>query len=1170
MVARLAISTTGRNGQYVGTTRVVPPTAGVGSPTARRFNGSSDRIICPRSNDLGPEFMLMLTFWRTDGSITPNDLVSERLFSQYALGSTRIGVGFNRSFLAVNYTDSNGSNFTAETRVEVLDTRRHHLMLLVRSNGFSVHLDGYEAFSLNVNLADPDSSRANLGSDCNSRFFKGVMDDVATYRTLPRFPVNWAQYYRALVTGAAPRDYTAATFAAGYDSVTLTNNGFSATGALLNPQPSRVPLAQAFRTEPELPMQFVEFRFLPLSSPGTIKLGVFNPSHDLSQDDIGTTLESYAYTQDGRLLRNNVPVVSSLGGWGTGDSMALGWESATGKISLWRNGTKQHEYALPADTWTAAVTLGPNSVSMNSGQLYPFALPLDSPGLPSVVYSRLNTEFRQMKLAELCSPLDEDGDLIRDAYTGVAAGSYLGSRQVVPGFTPDSLDKARQVGGGVKVNFAAHTTADDSFFFAIAYQPHADDLIGEKVILESPGKWGIRLLDGKLNAWVGSVQTGSSEVAFDPGSRYLIGLSRSPGGKLLVWCHIGYILQSGDVTPILTAGDVWVGSGADGARALTGKFSHLVLSSQVPARWKLDRLRQCYDWDLPNIAESIPNPPTVRLVFEPSWRDVIHLGVSANPSGLACYAAAVAIEPDAMAIEYRMVARKAPAPFTGAAIKPWAAHGKLQSLLSRFGTTLQLVDFNDLSGVTVGSVALIDNEIVRVDTINHATGEVTIARACVDTVPAPHGAATTVWFYESTLAFTPEVYVINDLVEVKLLSRSSLVELEESMSPSDEIVMTGRLNRPFPPADVTINDLYEPVDLFGTLQVKWKHRNKSVQGASVLDWYAESVAASPSMTYRVRAYDPATGLVLHESSELASTVTSYDLYVEFTGQMAVAVVSYQNNLPCWQEPQIGFQYTNEYSSLILSEDGDAIETEDFQDALGLEMLSGLRAGSHSGDLPDDYNPWDGEEEEEEEVGGMAGSGHVVGIPISEFGEFATSLSGTEHLPLVANDTNYKVPLSQVLAFIAANTPEAVDGKNAYELWLEAGNTGTLTDFFEAYRGAAGPVTNQSRRILTVSSASGAMVCDWAQYDEIRLRLVGDITLTFQGAKDGQGCILKLQQDAVGGRTVTLPTIVRYNAFLAFGYTATPTPNLVDRVAFTYDSADGYYDFNALAPGYFTN
>lgn len=1174
MVARLAISTTGRNGQYVGTSKVAPPTAEPGSLTCRYFNGTSDRVIGGRSNDLGATYLLLMTFWRGEATIAPNDSVGYRLFSQYCVGGTRVAVGFNRTYLALNYTDAAGANYTVESRVQVMDTQRHVLALLVLSSEVVLYMDGYEVLRLAVILAAPDTALTCVAADANARFFKGYIDDIATYKTVPLHTQDWLRYYQALASNLQSRDQVASPFAPGYASVTLTGQNFTATGALNGSSGatrSRVALSTPFRLEPELPVQSIEFRFIPLSNPTQVAIGVFAEGFDFSSNDIGQTAASYALTQDGRLVNNGATLTSGIPPWGTGDIMGVRWVTATGKVSFWKNGVMIHEFAPTAGVrYTAAVSLGNNTVTVNSGQTYPLAWPIGTPGLPSVAHSLLNTEFREMKLAEVNAPLNDAGDLLLDAYTEQVVGGYIGTRELVSGFTEDSLDVASRVGGGIKVNFGAYTTADTSFFFAIAFSPEASDLVGEKVILESPGAWGMKLIDGRLNAWVGSVQVGSTDVIFDADKRYLIGMARSASGKLLVWCHIGYILQSGDNTTTQTQADVWVGSAAGTTKAVAGKLSHLVLASALPDRWKLDRLRHTYDWDVPNVAGAIPNPATIRKVFEPSWRDVIKAGIAATPAGLSCYAAAIAVAPDAMAIQFREVSRKGTDAFAGTIEKPWTTNGMLSAGIGKENpAVIQLASFTDLTDVVVGSTALIDDEIVRVDAINRTTGQVTVARGCVDTIPAQHGVGTRMWFYEGDMAYTTQVYVLNDIVEVKLLSQNALTELEEDMAPSDTYVMQGRLNRPYPPAAVTINDEAEPTSLQGTVQVKWKHRNKSTQGQSVIDYAAASVTAPTAMTYKVRAYNPADGTILHESSDLASTVSDYDLLVTFTGEMAVVVTSYQNGLPCWQVPELRFQYTDEVIALMTTEDGEYIQTEDFENVVGLETLSALQAGSYSGNLPDDYDfP---EEEEEEEEGGLGGgsTGEIIGIPISEFGQYVPELAGTEILPMVTNDTNYTVTLAQVLAYITKNIPLAQDGKSAYELWLDLGHTGSEAQYQEWLKGPMGPSSNQSRRILNITSASGAIVCDWANFDEIRMRLTGNVTLSFQGAKDGQGCMLKFTQDATGNRTVTLPSSVRYNAFLATGYTITPGANLVDRIAFIYDSGDSFYDFNALAPGYFS-
>ena len=123
--------------------------------------------------------------------------------------------------------------------------------------------------------------------------------------------------------------------------------------------------------------------------------------------------------------------------------------------------------------------------------------------------------------------------------------------------------------------------------------------------------------------------------------------------------------------------------------------------------------------------------------------------------------------------------------------------------------------------------------------------------------------------------------------------------------------------------------------------------------------------------------------------------------------------------------------------------------------------------------------------------------------------------------------------------------------------------GTATN---AYQAAAKEGEATKRRVQAVSSASGAVTCDWGYFDEIRLTLTGDVVLTFTGANDGQGCTLKLVQDATGGRTVTLAESVRFNADIT-AYTPTATAGKGDRLGFIRDGVDNKYDFVSLIKGF---
>ena len=96
------------------------------------------------------------------------------------------------------------------------------------------------------------------------------------------------------------------------------------------------------------------------------------------------------------------------------------------------------------------------------------------------------------------------------------------------------------------------------------------------------------------------------------------------------------------------------------------------------------------------------------------------------------------------------------------------------------------------------------------------------------------------------------------------------------------------------------------------------------------------------------------------------------------------------------------------------------------------------------------------------------------------------------------------------------------------------------------------------------SASGAVVCNWELYDESRITVAGPRTFTFTGAKDGQGCMLKLTQNNVGDHPVTFPANVKYNALLISWGSPRPA-GMVDKVGFVYDGGSSSYDLVSVVP-----
>ena len=107
--------------------------------------------------------------------------------------------------------------------------------------------------------------------------------------------------------------------------------------------------------------------------------------------------------------------------------------------------------------------------------------------------------------------------------------------------------------------------------------------------------------------------------------------------------------------------------------------------------------------------------------------------------------------------------------------------------------------------------------------------------------------------------------------------------------------------------------------------------------------------------------------------------------------------------------------------------------------------------------------------------------------------------------------------------------------------------------------------HMNRRVYVNAAASGSLTINWALYDVAVLTVVGNLSLTFSGATQEQGCIVRLKQDGVGGRTVSLPSSVRYGSALT-GYAPSTASNVSDRIGFIYDSIDNKYDFVSAVKG----
>lgn len=170
--------------------------------------------------------------------------------------------------------------------------------------------------------------------------------------------------------------------------------------------------------------------------------------------------------------------------------------------------------------------------------------------------------------------------------------------------------------------------------------------------------------------------------------------------------------------------------------------------------------------------------------------------------------------------------------------------------------TTSLYDGVPLTEVRVGQMAVINDEIVRVVELTHEF--ITVARGCVDTVPAHQPAGARMWFIECGhgLSKPDGSWGSEDIVESKVLPAVYGPPLDPAEAATDKLEMARRVERPFPPGQVLINGRPwfkgDTAEQGKSHLITWVQRNRLSQGVNILDHLSNDVMHEPGTRYRFK------------------------------------------------------------------------------------------------------------------------------------------------------------------------------------------------------------------------------------------------------------------------------------------------------------------------------
>lgn len=322
---------------------------------------------------------------------------------------------------------------------------------------------------------------------------------------------------------------------------------------------------------------------------------------------------------------------------------------------------------------------------------------------------------------------------------------------------------------------------------------------------------------------------------------------------------------------ILRAGKVRLGNLTDGkitVEAVQDVFG-LPATAFVP---------QETGWVPPN-TEAVEAP--VRRMMEMTYRGLFQRLSAAELTSVDPYSGsilAMAGRPTATSVGFLVASRTDGEPFSGRATGSFSPVATLAAAMDADDTALSFDALLDMDFVEIGESCMIENEIMRVDAIDLTTGVLTVARGCEDTLPVPHPEDAYMWFPDGTAAADGREYAFGEIVEIKLLTKTSSETLSVEAAPSNGIEIVRRWFRPLPPGALKINGTafaaVASVPAATDVVLTWAARNRVTQQDQLVDQTAAAIAAETGTTYTVRVYD---GVTLKRTAAGITTSTwTYD------------------------------------------------------------------------------------------------------------------------------------------------------------------------------------------------------------------------------------------------------------------------------------------------------
>lgn len=222
----------------------------------------------------------------------------------------------------------------------------------------------------------------------------------------------------------------------------------------------------------------------------------------------------------------------------------------------------------------------------------------------------------------------------------------------------------------------------------------------------------------------------------------------------------------------------------------------------------------------------------------------------------------------------------------------------LKTEIGYIDSSFELQNVAEFELLAVNQRLQINDEIMTFISFDTASSILTVKRGCFDTVPQEHAAGSVIFGWDNYSGIDDVEYLSGEVLLLKALTLTGSDELDISEATEHILEVVGRAIRPYPPANVKINNEYFPADvgLSGSIVFTWVDRNRLQQtGGSALGFYEDGVTVESGVEYFLDVYEVDAGnnetLFLNVNVGAANTYT-IDLTTALSTTVKYRIVLY--------------------------------------------------------------------------------------------------------------------------------------------------------------------------------------------------------------------------------------------------------------------------------------